>query len=373
MTAAPDAPVQFVGHPFAPIGKGEEMRANLRALLSLDEPAEVLDVYRISPRDDPDYVALVEPIEARRLGPGLRVFHLNGDEVEPVLRHLAALGSDFAAGRNVLVPAWELPVYPAVWVEALRRFDEVWAISRFVQEGLAASGISSRYIGQSLELPIRPFLSRRYFGLREAAFVFLCFFDFSSYAARKNPGAALAMFRRLLAERPFDDIQLALKVKGDAAAAEALQAEIDLPRDSFVLINKALTSLEQHSLIAASDCLVSLHRSEGFGRGCGEAMRLGRLALATGWSGNMDFMNEGSALLVRSELVPVGPGEYVEAEGQVWAEPDQDHALHLARWAVDHPADARRMAQRGQDDVLRTMGNRAVGLRALEGKISLEP
>lgn len=371
MTADPDALVQFVGHPFASIGKGEEMRANLRALLSLDEPAEVLDVYRISPRDDPDYLALIEPIEARRLNGGVRIFHLNGDEVEPVLKHLAALGSDFATGRNVVVPAWELPVYPAVWVEALQRFDEVWAISRFVQEGLAASGVPSRYIGQSVDLSIRPFLSRRYFGLRDSAYVFLTFFDFSSYAARKNPEAAVAAFRRLLAERPFDDIQLALKVKGDAAAAAALVDEIDLPRESFVLINKVLTTLEQHSLIAAADCLVSLHRSEGFGRGCGEAMRLCRLTLATGWSGNMDFMSEKTALLVRSELVPVGPGQYVEAEGQVWAAPDQDHALHLARWALDHPADARRMAQRGQDEVVRTMGNRAVGLRILERITSL--
>ena len=47
------------------------------------------------------------------------------------------------------------------------------------------------------------------------------------------------------------------------------------------------------SLINACDCFVSLHRSEGFGRGLGEAMALGRLALGTGWSGNVDFMTAG--------------------------------------------------------------------------------
>lgn len=342
------------------------MRANLRALLSLDEPIEVLDVYRAAARDDRDYLALLEPLETRHLAPGTRVFHINGDEIEPVLEHLEATGSKFDAGRNIVVPAWELPVFPAVWVEPLRRFDEVWAISRFVQDALAASGISSHYVGQAVDNPVRPFLSRRYFGVRESAFVFLAFLDFSSYAARKNPWAAIEMFRLLLLQRPFDDIQLVLKFKGDADAGVQLATRINLPPESVVLFNRHMNSYEQLSLIASCDGVVSLHRSEGFGRGPAEAMRLGRLALATGWSGNLDYMDNKNSLLVNYNLIPVKPGDYVESDGQVWAEPDIEHAAALARRAIDDPADTSERAKIGFLDIIRTMGNRAVGLRMLQ-------
>ncbi len=366
MKAGASPPTSFVGHPYASIGKGEEMRANMRALQSMDEPIEALDIYRCERRSDPDHLKLVEPVETRRLARGNRIFHINGDEVDPVLHHLAAARNSFAAGRNIVMPAWELPVFPEVWVEPIKRFDEVWAISKFVQEGLAASGIESHYIGQSIDLDVRPFLSRRHFGVRESAFVFMVFMDFSSYAARKNPWAAIELFRRLLDERPFDDIQLVLKMKGDDRATEVLASRIDLPRDSFVIVDRLLNTYEQQSLIAACDCLVSLHRAEGFGRGPGEAMRLGRGALATGWSGNLDYMDQHNSLLVGYELIPVAPGDYPQSEGQVWAEPDVEHATSLARWAIDNPADFRAMSRRGFSDVIMRTGDRAVGLRMLQ-------
>lgn len=362
-----DVPVCFVGHPYAPIGKGEELRANFRALASLDEPVQALDVYGVNARTDPGMLELFDSRETRKLPPGgVRVFHINGDEVAPVLAHLAALGSDFASGRNIVVPAWELPVYPPVWAKELARFDEVWAISRFVQESLAASGTASHWIGQSLDLPMRALLSRRYFGLRDSAFVFLAFLDVSSYVERKNPRAAIEMFKRLRARRPFDDLQLVLKIKGDEETVADFVRGLDLPRESFVLVKRLLSTHEQHSLIGACDCLVSLHRAEGFGRGPGEAMRLGRLALATGWSGNRDFMTEANSLLVNCRLVPVPEGAYIHGEGQRWAEPDIEHAAHLARAAIDDPAGSRRRAALGCDDVRRVMGDRAVGLRMLE-------
>ncbi|WP_296713262.1 hypothetical protein [Rhodoblastus sp.] len=95
-------------------------------------------------------------------------------------------------------------------------------------------------------------------------------------------------------------------------------------------------------------------------------MRLGRAALATGWSGNVDFMDKSNALLVDYKLIPVAAGDYPESEGQVWAEPDVEHAASLARWALDNPADLRDMTRRARHDIVMKMGDRAVGLRMLE-------
>ena len=89
-------------------------------------------------------------------------------------------------------------------------------------------------------------------------------------------------------------------------------------------------------------------------------MFLGRLALATGWSGNLDYMTEENSLLVRYRLVPVGADEYPYGDGQVWAEPDIDHALELLEGVIADPERARAIAARGRRDIRLGHGYRAV-------------
>ena len=45
-------------------------------------------------------------------------------------------------------------------------------------------------------------------------------------------------------------------------------------------------------MMAACDCYVSLHRSEGLGLTMAEAMAVGKPVVATAWSGNLDFMSD---------------------------------------------------------------------------------
>jgi hypothetical protein len=364
-----DLPVTVIGHPWAPIGMGEQLRSHLLAGNAVRLNQSVFDVFRYAQRTDPVHANIVGPLERGDIPGGIRIFHINGDEVESVLAAIAARGQDFAAGYNIVVPAWELPAYPAAWAAQLRRFDEVWALSSFIQASLKTAGIDSHLVGQAVETSPEalagPFLPRRHFGIRESAFTLLSFFDLSSYASRKNPQAVLALFAKLRAALPWQDLQLVLKAKNGERAAEEWAAGIAADAHIEVLF-LPLDSHGVRSLINACDCFVSLHRSEGFGRGPGEAMALGRLAMATGWSGNVDFMTAQNALLVRHDMVALQDGDYPHWEGQDWADPDVGHAFELLRDAIaDRPARAA-MARRGRSDVLRSHGNRAVGLRILD-------
>ncbi|MBV8520671.1 MAG: glycosyltransferase, partial [Acetobacteraceae bacterium] len=102
------------------------------------------------------------------------------------------------------------------------------------------------------------------------------------------------------------------------------------------------------SLIDAADAYVSLHRSEGLGLTMAEAMLLGKPVIATGYSGNMDFMDESNSLLVDYKLVRL-TREIPPYEAYCrWAEPDIDHAARLMRriyenrdWARDLGTKAR--------------------------------
>lgn len=365
MTPLDNIPVTFIGHPFAPIGMGEQLRSHVAAALRAHVVCGVLDIFRYAQRTDPAHFALLGDREIREPPRGIRIFHINGDEVDRVQEAFAARGGDFASGYNIVVPAWELPFYPKQWAARLARFDEVWALSSFVQESLATAGVMSHLVGQSVEPAAGPLLPRRYFGIRESAFVLLHFFDLTSYAARKNPFAVLELFGRLCRAEPFIDLRLVLKVKdGERDAADWAR---ELQANPLVqVIDAPLDTLGVRSLVAACDCFVSLHRAEGFGRGLGEAMALGRLALGTGWSGNLDFMTEANALLVRQTQVRVPPDAYPHWHGQTWAEPDLDHAAALLGPVLRDPARGRALAERGQSEILRNHGHRAVGLRILD-------
>ena len=108
-------------------------------------------------------------------------------------------GRAFETAYNIAYPAWELAEYPAVWAKTLNRFDEIWAPSTFVQHAL--QGAVSRpvhHVPLPVDLKLSEFLGRRHFGIPEDAFVALFFFDFLSFAARKNPEAVLKDFTAVL-------------------------------------------------------------------------------------------------------------------------------------------------------------------------------
>ena len=365
--------ITLIGHPYAPIGMGEQLRSHIAALASVHAEFGVYDIFRFATRADPAHAALVggrevEDVPSGERG-GVRIFHLNGDEIANARAAFAARGFAWEGGRNIIVPAWELPVYPAEWAEALRGFDEIWALSGFIQQALAAAGVESHLIGQSVQQAPGPMLPRRHFGMRESAFVLLHFFDLSSWASRKNPGAVLELFRRLRQAVPFADLQLVLKVKQGEFGAEDWARNFLAEHGvsgQILLIDRPLDSEAVRGLIAACDCFVSLHRAEGFGRGLGEAMALGRLAMGTNWSGNTDFLTHETGLPVEYRLIPVGAGEYPHGEGQSWAEADVDDAVAQLLPVIADPSRGRALALQGQASVLRSHGNRAVGLRMLE-------
>ena len=370
-----DVPLTLIGHPFATTGMGEQLRSHIASCQRVHLEHQVLDIFRYAARIDPRHSELVDPVETSEAGRGIRIFHVNGDEVEHVLEAFAAHHGNFADGYNIIVPAWELPKYPDVWTAPLRQFDEVWALSHFLRDSLAASDIPSIYMGQAVEIPRQYFLPRGYFGIRDAAFVILHFLDLSSYSSRKNPEAVLAVFEALRRRHEFADIQFVLKAKRGDEDADDWLAPLKERCPDAIFLSQPMSSVETHSLINCCDCFASLHRSEGFGRGAGEAMYLGRLALATGWSGNLDYMSAQNSLLVDYRLVPVGPGEYPHGEGQQWAEPDIDHAVALLGKVINDAQKAREVARRGRRSVELGYSYRAVGVRILErlADICMEP
>jgi glycosyltransferase involved in cell wall biosynthesis len=356
-------PTVLVGHPFAPIGMGEQVRSTFRAMRAAQVPVQLLDVFGV-PSSDADLCAELKPFLTDRVGPGSGVFCINGDEVERVLGHL---GERAAGEKRIIYPAWELPRYPAEWAGQLERFDEVWSASAYTYASIRASVSTPVH---HLPLATQPHLprafGRRSFGIPEACYAFLLFFDFRSYIERKNPYAALEAFRRVAEARPGLDLRLVAKINSFDVHLERARAFLDRIRpfgDRVIVLDRTLTDAEVKALHVCCDAFISLHRCEGYGFGLAEAMYFGKPTAATGYSGNMDFMNSDTAHLLGYRLVPIPEGEYPHAAGQVWADPDVEQAATVMTALADDPERGRALGVAASRHMRVHFSYRAIGLR----------
>src|SRR6185503_9333255 len=103
------------------------------------------------------------------------------------------------------------------------------------------------------------------------------------------------------------------------------------------LLDDTFTRDEVNGLINICDCLVSLHRSEGFGLTMAEAMFLSKPVVATGYSGNLDFTRPDNSFLVGYRLCPVGAGCEPYDSHCLWADPNIDEAIQQMRAVFQNP------------------------------------
>ena len=142
------------------------------------------------------------------------------------------------------------------------------------------------------------------------ALVVLNVFHLGSAFSRKNPLAAIAAFRRAFGDAPDRVLAIKLIDNGAQWARRELDAAI-AGAANIRLIEGMLPEADMAGLMAAADIVISLHRSEGFGLVPAQAMALGKPVIATGWSGNLDFMNKHNSALVSYSLMPVHDPEGV--------------------------------------------------------------
>lgn len=360
----------LVGHPFAPIGRGEDIRSSFRCFQRASHGAALYDLSAAAYDSDVKLHREFATYLVRGLSPELNLYYLNGDEVEKYLDQSPELLP--VGATNIICPQWELGIYPAEWSKQLNRFSEVWAPSFFVYQCLQhAISKPVFHLPPSVHIEFSSFLGRRNFRLPESAYLFLFCFDLRSYITRKNPLAVLKAFEHVYDARNEKDIRLVIKLQGQESSAQArialkeflTRVESSIARDRIVIIDTVLTDNEIKNLIRCCDCFVSLHRAEGFGRGMAEAMLLGKPVVATGYSGNLDFMNETNSCMVGYRMVEVEEGSYPHGESQVWADPDIDHAVSHMLKLVDNRDYGRALGSIASRHIRTHFSTRAIGLR----------
>lgn len=326
-SGAPGA--NLIGYAHAELGMGEHVRMSAAAFSEHKAPFSVLNFnVGVASRQK----AGLEHGTLSKDNPHVaNIFHINADQMLLAYCHLG--DKVFSEKYNIGYWAWELSKCPDVWVPVTEMVDEIWAPSRFIQECFAERTDSPVvYMPLCVTLPKFTRLGKKHFALPSSAFVFLYTFDSFSYFARKNPFDAIRAFK-LAFSNGSENVRLVLKTMNGDETSDHWKTLLELiGNDSrIVIINRTMDRAEVLALFEASDCFVSLHRSEGFGRGPAEAMYLGKPVIVTNYSGNTDFTLADNSCLVDYELIPVADGEYPFHQGQVWAQPDVEHAASHMR------------------------------------------
>ena len=256
---------------------------------------------------------------------------------------------------NVGFFMWELPVLPPVWKCALEFFDVLIAGSDFLRGTFenALSLIPIISATQPFEVPKGVRSDRLRFEIPNDVVAFICIVDPMSDPERKNPFGAIDAF--LKAFRSNDQVRLVVKLNNaspngkDHRLIPKVRAHCQVdPR--IRVIDEVLNYRDVLSLYASCDVFIALHRSEGIGLGPLEAMALGKPVIATGWSGNMTYMDHCNSCVVRYRLIPAAGSirfytRQFLGEEAVWADPDIEHA---AAWMKRLAGDAQLRAAIGR-------------------------
>lgn len=319
-------------------GLGQGARRLLSGLRNAGFKASATDLGMAFGQADMDWSEPAPSPDAR----GPLLVHINGPYVPYALLRT---GHRLSRGRYVIgYWNWELPVLPGAWRIAERHLHEIWVPSRFVAEAVT----------RRLKLPVHvvPYwiepqhvnaVARERLGIRAGDFVVFTAFNAGSGYTRKNPEAAIAAFRKAFGDAP--DTVLIVKIANPSLAPEEVAAfqRTVAGMKNLRLLTETVEPGEMAGLIALSDVVISLHRAEGLGFLPAEAMLLGKPVIATGWSGNIDFMSEDNSRLVSYRLVPaMDPRGTYDVPGAQWADPDvEDAAEALAALYAEPDARAR--------------------------------
>ncbi len=340
--------VNVVGFFTAELGVGEAARLLIAGLDARQIPALPIQGHLMPPSRRGIDFSYMTPDDAAY---PINILCINGDGI-PVFAREA--GRAFFERRySIALWWWEAGEPPASWTPAYELIDEVWVASRHIYEAIAPSSpVPVVQVRLPLVAPEVADRSRAQLGLPQDGFLFLCVHDYHSVAARKNPVAVIDAFRR--AFPPGSGAKLVVKsINASTHPGEHARAVLAAgDHADIVLLDHYVPVAEKNAIIAACDCYISLHRSEGFGIPLAEAMMLGKPVIATRYGGSLEFMNDENSYLVDYTPVAVGDGAYPYAPDAVWAEPDVEHAAALMRHVFTDQQHARERGQLARRQVL---------------------
>jgi glycosyltransferase involved in cell wall biosynthesis len=272
-----------------------------------------------------------------------------------------------AGRRNIAHLAWEQKDANPWWKVVYDRYDEIWTISEFAATPFRKMFPGRiRVVANVLDFERFPRREEPSTRRKDEFLKYLFVFDANSSMERKNPEGVIDAFTKAFKGTCHEKrVRLTLKVAGMYRPEHAARVEclIRKARESGLAIHFDGRQLSREAtlrMIAEADCYVSLHRAEGFGYTMAEAMFYGVPVIASGYSGNLEYMTPANSFLVPCEETFVKSADGPFQRGSIWGEPDIDIAATLIRQIAENPSEALAVGECGRKTVIGRLSAAAV-------------
>jgi glycosyltransferase involved in cell wall biosynthesis len=240
--------------------------------------------------------------------------------------------------RRIAYSVWETEELPEQYVAPLQLVDAIWTCSPFARTAFA------KHFAEVSVVPhiVAPFpvweqdreSVKRRIGYSKDAYYFYTIVD--SINPRKNLFGLIDVFLKNFLND--SDVYLVVKQYRHAYDLGNLR--------NVISVTDTLSYGEMFALHELCHCCLSLHHAEAWGLSLSEALCLGNPVIATGYSGNMTFMDAANSHPVGYTLEPVSEAMCrcipLYTPAMRWARPDPGHCGYLMRKVRRQGEDAAR-------------------------------
>lgn len=289
-------------------GIGEAFRRNVTCFKMFCDP-DIYDLSEFTPKQTTipsNHVQYAGPINH-----DLKYFHLDWGTYKHIKSKTQPRPSQFTKKVGYFV--WESSELQTTDIPVLKDFDEIWTASNYCKN------IFSQYIDSSrIKVVPHPVSFATKPQAKYKKFTILIVGNISSDTARKNFADSITAAK--LFKQKHKKVDIVLKTNTFSLQEKDLLKNL-VEGSNIEVIDMYYSQEELQRLMSKCHVVLSLHRSEGFGLTLAESLACNTLPIATGYSGNTDFLDP--RLLVDYTLQdtnhPVFPGQ--------WANPSIEDCL----------------------------------------------
>ncbi|WNB91064.1 glycosyltransferase [Bacillus sp. NEB1478] len=277
--------------------------------------------------------------------------------------------------RSILNTVWETNIIPEDWVPIINTFDAVCVPCTPNLQAMKSSGITAPlFLAPHGADPLNFHPNNKPLSLSESEgkFVFVSIFDFQH---RKNPETLLRAYWEEFTDE--DPVLLVVKTYGSSrkqirTAIMNYKKRLGFGNETAPLYVMAGISEEKtiKGIYTLGNVFVLPTRGEGVGLPYIEALCSGTPVIATGWGGQMDFLNDQNSFLVNYQLHHPSISMYgkhaistiyrnFDGKGQLWAEADLNHLKKQMRTAFESPEICKQKGKQGRKDMLKMTWDQA--------------
>jgi glycosyltransferase involved in cell wall biosynthesis len=306
------------------------------------------------------------PLENMELSMTLQRLCANPIEYDTVIAHVTPdlfprLRAEYPNKFFIGMTVWETSMIHPKWVQACNMTDAVMVPCQWNVEAFKASGVGKPVVkvvhgldpntfdGINGDLNVPGLEPDRY-----------KFFSILQWHYRKNPHGMLRAYYR--AFNSGEKVALIIKTyRGGNHTIDEDKAffreEIDkiaahIPverRPPVIIIPESMSGRDMLRLYKTGDCLVSLHRGEGFGLVPAMAGLAGKPVIATGATGNMEYMDAANSFPIKYQWAQVSGMDTFNSwylGDQAWTEPNVIDAAEKMKYVFNNREEANVRAQR---------------------------